>query len=421
MWMRSCWDIGVRDFFKEPAVFRQRRNWRVPRCGVAGLELLSYKRGVGCFQHRDAPDPKTVSPVPVADTVLLTFRFRVKDRHARRLRRMARDVNQVWNWCGGAQEHAYRVWGRWPNQATLNRGLAGLGEHFNLGSDIFQAIAAQWLVSRDKHKRRPKWRVSRGSRRSLGWVPFQAAKRSIKVMDAGIRFNRHVFQIWRHREIPEDIRSGSFSEDADGHWFLNLVCRVPADHEVGSGEVGIDLGLKDFAALSDGTKITNPRHLRKSAVALAKAQRAGRKRLARKIHRKVAAQRRHFLHTESARIARTYRFVAVGDVNSAGLARTRMAKSVLDAGWSTFRHMLSYKLAMTPGSRYVEAGERYSTQTCSCCGSRTGSPKGVKGLGVRSWECEDCGTLHDRDTNAALNILTSGRSIALRETESRLP
>lgn len=278
---------------------------------------------------------------------------------------------------------------------------------------MFQAVAAHWLVSRDKHRRRPKWRVSHGSRRSLGWVPFQAAKRSIKVTKQGIRFNKRIFHIWQHREIPADIRSGSFSEDADGRWYINLTCRVPADRDAGNGDVGIDLGLKDFAALSDGTKISNPRHLRKSAASLAKAQRAGRKRLARKIHRKVAAQRRHFLHVETSRIARTYGFVAVGDVNSAGLARTRMAKSVLDAGWSTFRQMLSYKLAMAPGSRYVEADERYSTQTCSCCGSRAGSPRGLKGLGERGWQCEDCGTRHDRDINAALNILASGRSIAL--------
>ncbi len=112
--------------------------------------------------------------------------------------------------------------------------------------------------------------------------------------------------------------------------------------------------------------------------------------------------------------------MAVGDVNSARLARTRMAKSVLDVGWSTFRQMLSYKLAMTPGSRYVEANERYSTQTCSCCGSRAGGPKELKGLRVRRWDCTDCGTSHDRDVNAARNILASGRNIALHQTESRL-
>jgi transposase len=356
----------------------------------------------------------------LADTVLLTFRYRVKDRHARKLRRMARDVNKVWNWCGGAQEHAYRVRGKWPNQATLNRGLSGLSAYVSIGSDTFQAVAAKWVTARDAHKKRPRWRVSIGTRRSLGWVPFQAAKRCIRVTDTGVCLNRYEFQIWRHRDIPEDIRSGNFSEDADGRWFLNLICGVPADRLSGDAEVGIDLGLKDFAAHSDGTIICNPRYLRNSAETLAKAQRAGRKRLARKVHRKVAAQRRHFLHLESSRIAKTYRFVAVGDVNSAGLARTSMAKSVLDAGWSTFRQMLSYKLAMAPGSNYVEVNERYSTQTCSCCGSRVGGPKGLKGLRVRQWRCEDCDTLHDRDVNAALNILASGRSIALHETERRL-
>ena len=194
------------------------------------------------------------------------------------------------------------------------------------------------------------------------------------------------------------------------------MCEVPDDLPAGSGEVGIDLGLKEFAALSTGEKVANPRHLRKSAAKLARAQRAGRKRLARKIHRKVAAQRRHFLHETSTRLVRQNALICVGDVNSAALARTRMAKSVLDAGWSAFRSMLRYK-AMRHGARFVETNERYSTQTCSCCGSRAGAPKGVQGLRVRSWACEGCGVVHDRDTNAALNILRSGRNAALRLTE----
>ncbi len=356
---------------------------------------------------------RSVASTPLADTVFLTFRYRVKDRHARRLRRMARDVTTVWNWCGGAQEHAYKVRSIWPNLTSLSKGLKG---YDNLPGRVYQAVAAQWIISRDKHKKRPRWRVSHGKRRSLGWIPFQDASRVLKVTDEGVRFNKTVFKIWKHREIPEDMRSGSFSEDASGNWFLNIVCRVPADRVAGQGEVGIDLGLKDFAVLSDGSRIGHPKHLSRSAAKLARAQRAGCKAQARKIHRKVAAQRRHFLHVESSRIAREYGTVVVGDVNSARLARTRMAKSVLDSGWSTFRQMLSYKLAMTPGSNYAEADERYSTQTCSCCGSRNGGPKGLKGLRVRSWRCEDCGALHDRDVNAALNILTSGRNVALHET-----
>lgn len=353
----------------------------------------------------------------MADTIVLTYRYRVKDAGRKHLLRMARDVNMVWNWCGGAQEHSRKTRTRWPSFVGLCAGLAGSSkEGLGVGSDVFQAVARQFCASRDKIKRRPRWRVSRGSKRSLGWVPFQTV-RAIKVRGDVVMLGGRKFGLWLHRPIPADILCGSFSEDSTGRWFLNLQCRVPADRACGRGEVGIDLGLKDFASLSDGSKIDNPRHLRASAAKLAKAQRAGRKRAARNINRKIAAQRRHFLHIESTRIARTYQFVAVGDVNSAKLAKTRMAKSVLDAGWSAFRQMLSYKMAMAPGAVMVEACERNSTRACSQCGTLSG-PSGMKGLGVRSWTCEDCGVLHDRDTNAALNILRSGRNTALQVTES---
>lgn len=279
-----------------------------------------------------------------------------------------------------------------------------------------QAVCKQFAISRDKAKRRPRWRVSRGPKRSLGRVPFQCA-RPIKANSDAVTFLGKAYRLWLSRPIPQDIRSGSFSQDAVGRWYLNLVCEVAHDLPAGTGEVGIDLGLKDLMALSTGEKIGNPCHLRKSAAKLARAQRAGWKRLARKIHRKMVAQCRHFLHEASTRIVRANRLICVGDVNSVALARTKMAKSVLDAGWPASRSMLSYKTAMRRGARFVETNERYSTQTCSCCGSRAGSPRGPKGLRVRSWECSGCGVLHDRDVNAARNILVSGRSIARQQTE----
>jgi transposase len=96
-------------------------------------------------------------------------------------------------------------------------------------------------------------------------------------------------------------------------------------------------------------------------------------------------------------------------VSAAKLAKTRMAKSVLDAGWTTFRNQLRYK-ASRHGARYIETDERWTSQTCSCCGViPDSSPKGMGALGVRHWECSDCGATHDRDVNAALNILRVGR------------
>ena len=175
------------------------------------------------------------------------------------------------------------------------------------------------------------------------------------------------------------------------------------------GAVGIDLGLKDLATLSTGEKIAMPRHARQAEAKLAIAQRARKKRLVRARHAKVKNQRKDHLHKASTKIAKSFGLIAVGNVSPSKLARTRMAKSVLDAGWSVFRTMLSYK-AMRHGGRYLEVDEAYTTQVCSACGSLPPSrPKGIAHLGIREWSCSDCGSVHDRDVNAARNILRAGR------------
>ncbi len=170
--------------------------------------------------------------------------------------------------------------------------------------------------------------------------------------------------------------------------------------------VGIDLGLKDLATLSTGEKIENPRHLRRLESKLATAQRACKRRQARNIHARIVNARRDHLHKASLGIVRRFDYIAVGNVNAAGLARTSMAKSVLDAGWSSFRDMLRYK-AIAHGVTFEEVNESSSTQTCNACGVIAG-PKGRAGLNERRWTCSNCDTEHDRDTNAALNILMRG-------------
>lgn len=348
----------------------------------------------------------------MADASVLTFKFRVKDATTgKHLSRMARAVNAVWNYCGEIQNASHRHNKRLPSRFDLQKLVVGSTADLGIHSDTLQDVVGYWCKSRDKHKRRPRWR---SNKTSLGWVPFQCA-RPLRIEGDTIVFLRRRYRLWLSRPIPADIRCGSFSQDAADRWHINLVCAAPNDLPAGDGEVGIDLGLRSLAVLSTGETVKNPRHVRKAAAALARAQRAGRKALARKIHRKVAAQRRHFLHVVSARIARENKLVAVGDVNSAKLARTRMAKSVLDAGWSALRSMLRYKTAMRHGAVFVQTDERHSTQTCSACGAR-GGPRGLEGLRVRRWECGACGAVHDRDRNAAQNILASGRSVALQTT-----
>jgi putative transposase len=98
-------------------------------------------------------------------------------------------------------------------------------------------------------------------------------------------------------------------------------------------------------------------------------------------------------------------YIAVGNVNAAGLAKTSMATSVLDAGWSSFRGMLKTK-SMATGAWYEEVNERFTSQVCSDCGTLPDSrPKGIADLGIRNWTCSACGCAHDRDVNAAINIL----------------
>jgi IS605 OrfB family transposase len=193
--------------------------------------------------------------------------------------------------------------------------------------------------------------------------------------------------------------AGSFNADAKGHWYINVPVEVELQEPNYSNAVGIDLGLKTLATLSNGQKIEMPRFYRASEEALSTAQRA---------HAKARNRRKDFLHKSANAVVKGYGTIVVGDVSPSRLAKTRMAKSVNDAGWAGFKQMLSYK-AVRHGGRVVEASEAMSTQTCSTCGCLPPSrPRGIAGLAVRDWTCDDCGTVHDRDVNAAKNILRVG-------------
>ena len=176
--------------------------------------------------------------------------------------------------------------------------------------------------------------------------------------------------------------------------------------------VGIDLGLGHFAVLSDGTKIDAPRFLRRAEKKLKRAQQAlsrkakgsnnrdkARSKVAR-AHARVADARREFHHQLSTRVIRENQAIAVEDLAVKGLARTRLARSVHDAGWSAFVAMLEYKAARF-GRTFHRIGRFEPTsQVCSACGVKDGP----KPLHIRRWECAACGTVLDRDINAAVNV-----------------
>jgi len=140
---------------------------------------------------------------------------------------------------------------------------------------------------------------------------------------------------------------------------------------------------------------------------MAMAQRARKKKRVKAIHAKIANCRNDWTHKTTTAIVHRARLIAVGNVSSPRLAKTHMAKSVYDAGWSQLRTCLEYK-AKRLGVVYREVNEAYSSVTCADCGVRSG-PRGLSALGVRVWCCSVCGSVHVRDHNAARNILRAGR------------
>ncbi|MFF0769171.1 RNA-guided endonuclease InsQ/TnpB family protein [Nonomuraea wenchangensis] len=230
-----------------------------------------------------------------------------------------------------------------------------------------------------------------------------------KIGDVDVRWSR---------DLPSEPSSVTVIRDAAGRYFASFV--VEAGDEPlpeTSGEVGIDLGLTHFAVLSDGRKIGNPRFLRRAERRLKKAQRAlsrkakgsnNRKKAVVKVaraHAKVADARRDFTHKLSTQIIRENQTVVVEDLCVKGLARTKLAKSVYDAGWARFTAMLAYKAARH-GRLFVRIDRWFpSSKLCSDCGALADSMP----LNVRSWTCP-CGAVHDRDVNAAKNILAAGRA-----------
>lgn len=340
--------------------------------------------------------------------VIRTLRMRVKDKHASFLGRQAREVNFVWNFVNETALTIFQRERRFCSNVDLDRLTAGATKAgLSLHSQTVQAVSAEFVTRRKQQKRmRLAWRKSSGARQSLGWIPFKAS--AIRYKGGQVWYCGQPISLWDSYGLHNyELGPGSFSEDARGRWYINVTVKVKPARGEANGAVGIDLGLKDFLATSDGLKIEGHRFYRELEPALAVAQRAHKKKRVRAIHAKIKAHRKDALHKLSTMLVREYGAIFVGDVNSASLAKTRMAKSVLDAGWSGFRTMLRYKCEHA-GVWFDEIREAYSTQTCSCCGNRTG-PKGVAGLGIREWLCTTCGMLHDRDINSARNILAVGR------------
>ncbi|GLY79988.1 RNA-guided endonuclease InsQ/TnpB family protein [Actinoallomurus iriomotensis] len=270
-----------------------------------------------------------------------------------------------------------------------------------------------------------------------GYPRFKAKKKSRKSAEyttSGFRFGEGTLTlakmaeplniVWS-RPLPQGAKPSTVtvSQDSAGRWFVSLLCEDPGVQPLPAGgdAVGIDAGLEHLLTLSTSEKITNPRHERPDRARLARAQRdlsrkakgegsnraRARRRIAR-IHARIADRRRDSLHKLTTRLVRENQTIVIEDLTVKNMLKNHaLARAICDAAWSEFRSMLEYKARWY--GREVIVVDRWfpSSKLCSACGSLAEAMP----LDVRMWTC-GCGTTHDRDVNAAKNLLAAGLAVS---------
>ena len=364
-------------------------------------------------------------------TIRRAYRYRLEPSSQQRgqLERFAGARRYVWNWALGTWKAYYAEQGKSIPARELSAMLTALKSQpdtawlkevdaqalqqalADLHAAFFNFFAHRARYPRFKSKKRDTARFRIPQRVTLVGERLSVPKIGL----VPLRLSR---------PVEGTLKSATFSRDACGHWFVSLAVQVeipavamplPAPKTA----VGVDLGLKDAVVLSTGERVEAPRLYRKAQKRLKRAQRAlcrnvkgsknrakARVRVAR-LHRKVANQRQDFLHKLTTRIIRTSGVICIEDLNVKGLARTKLAKSMLDAGMGELRRQLEYK-----GVWYnvpVVAIDRWypSSKRCHACGYRNDALQ----LSDRTWVCHGCGSVLDRDLNAALNIRDEGYRI----------
>lgn len=374
---------------------------------------------------------------------VLTYKFRIKDASSsRHLQCLARAVNKVWNFAKEMQIEALKrrsakvvfakkqnkeiATANWLDRNDYHALTKGASRELGLHSQTVQGVYEEYMTRRIQFKKLLRWR----GKKSPGWIPFKAS--GIKLEGDRIIYQKRSYRLWKSRDLPDDARitNGSFSQDSRGRWYVSISFKTDQAQRKGSSELGIDLGIKTLATMSDGTKVDKPnlrgKYLKKirkiektrkfARRKEAKTKKFGRlpktKQLA-NVAAKVANQRKDFLHKESRKLVQRSNVIVMGDLKCRFMNRNRSLSGVsLDSGIGLFKEMLRYK-AVGAGVTFKAISERDSTQTCSSCGWKH-PPENRIGLGVREWTCPSCHEHHDRDVNAARVILRMGHHTPAR-------
>lgn len=284
--------------------------------------------------------------------------------------------------------------------------LADHGKKIGIPSHTVQGMLAQvhtaWSRCFKKIGGKPKLK---GNRNRLNSIPFPDPIKSldgnhIKLPGIGLmRFHK--------QEVPEGkIKCGRIVKRASG-WYLCLFIdaeRKPITRTC-DGMIGIDPGFKDLIVTSNGEKVPHPKELQASLTRLGQAQRGTNRKLVARLHERIKNQRKDRNHKLSLRLVQENTLIVFSKDNIKGIAK-KFGKSVASSGHAELRNQIAYK-SLVGGARYMEISGRNSTLTCSTCGSLSG-PRGWIWMAVRNWTCTGCGTHHDRDINAAQNMLILG-------------
>jgi len=342
-------------------------------------------------------------------------------------------VRVVWNRTLAVRHARYTAEGRGTSYAEADRALTAMKKtpelaFLNAVSSVplQQALRHQhaaFAAFFDKRARYPRFK-NRDSRQSAHYTrsafTFRGGVLKLAKTAAPLRFTWS----WPGIDVTAlDPASVIVARESDGRWYVTFTVEAddPEPLPEAGRAVGVDLGVKDFAALSDGTKIANPRRLERKARNLARyqrrlarkqkgsANRARAKAKAARAHRKVRDARQDFLHKASTRLVRENDAIAVEDLAVRNMARNRrLARVISDCGWGEFRRQLEYKTERY-GRTLTVTGRWYpSSKTCSACGHLLEKLS----LSTRHWTCPSCGARHDRDINAAKNILAAGQAVA---------
>jgi putative transposase len=342
-------------------------------------------------------------------------------------------VRVVWNRTLAARQARWHLAGAGTSYAESDRALTAMKRDPDLAFlnevssvPLQQALRHQYKAFGAFFTRRARYPrfKSRRSRQSAHYTRSAFTMRGGELRLA--KTSTPLRYVWSWPDVDVAVLDPAMviiSRESDSRWYVTFTLDTAAPEPLAQTRhaVGVDLGVRDFAATSDGDKIANPRHLERRARNLARYQRrlarcqqgsANRAKAAAKVaraHRKVRYARADFLHRASTRLVRENDLIVIEDLNVCGMVRNRhLARVISDCSWGEFRRQLAYK-CQRYGRRLVVIDRWYpSSKTCSACGHLLAELS----LSTRQWRCPSCGVRHDRDINAAKNILAAGLAVA---------